>query len=129
MALLLLDTCALVWWMADAPELSARARQAISSRDNDVLVSAGSLWEIAIKTRRGRLVGTDEYLARYPELHNEWGFATVVIEAADAVIAGALPIAHDDPFDRILIAQARRLEASIVTCDEAIRRHQAPCLW
>jgi PIN domain nuclease of toxin-antitoxin system len=128
-ALLLLDTCALVWWMADAPELSGRARRAIASRSNDVLVSAASLWEIAIKTRRGRLVGTAEYLARYTELHVEWGFATITMEAADAVAAGTLAIAHDDPFDRMLIVQARRLEASIVTCDEAISRHQARCLW
>lgn len=115
--------------MADAPELSDRARGAIANHDNEVLVSAASLWEIAIKTRKGRLTGTAEYLARYPELHGEWGFATIVIEAADAVAAGTLALAHDDPFDRMLIVQARRLEASIVTCDDAIRRFRAGCLW
>ncbi|MFN2376478.1 MAG: type II toxin-antitoxin system VapC family toxin [Candidatus Binatia bacterium] len=129
MALLLLDTCALVWWMADAADLSAKARRAISSRSNDVLVSAVSLWEIAIKTRRGRLLGTEEYLARYSQLHEEWGFATVVIEAADAVAAGTLPIAHEDPFDRMLLAQAKRLHASIVTCDDAIRSRHARTVW
>lgn len=115
--------------MADAPDLSAKARRAISSRGNDVLVSAASLWEIAIKTRRGRLSGTEEYLARYAQLHEEWGFGTVVIEAADAVAAGTLPTTHEDPFDRMLLAQAKRLQASIVTCDDAIRRQHTPTIW
>jgi PIN domain nuclease of toxin-antitoxin system len=129
MSTLLLDTCALVWWMADATELSKPARRAISDPRSTVLVSVASLWEVAIKTRRGRLVGTEEYLARYPEFHQSWGFSTVVIEASDAVAAGVLAIPHDDPFDRMLIVQARRLEAAIVTCDEAIRRHAGETVW
>lgn len=129
MSPLLLDTCALVWWMADAPELSRAARSAIADPRTTVLVSVASLWEIAIKTRRGRLVGMEEYLARYQELHRDWGFSTVVIEASDAVAAGALAIPHDDPFDRMLVVQAHRLEAAIVTCDEAIRRHAFHTLW
>lgn len=115
--------------MADAPELSAVARRAVSSPENAVLVSVASLWEIAIKTRKGRLAGTEEYLARHREMHQRWGFSTVLIEASDAVTAGGLVLPHDDPFDRMLIAQARRLDAAIVTCDEAIRRYAAVCLW
>lgn len=129
MSAYLLDTCALLWWMADAPELGRAARRAIGSRRNEILVSAASLWEIAIKRRKGRLTGVDEYLARYAELHAKWGFATVVIEAADAVAAGTLPVSHDDPFDRMLIAQGRRLKARIITCDEAIRQHAPGCVW
>ena len=125
----LLDTCALLWWMADAPELGRAARRAIGNRRNEIIVSAASLWEIAIKRRKGRLAGVDEYLARYAELHATWGFVTAVIEAADAVAAGTLTLPHDDPFDRILIVQGRRLGARIVTCDEAIRRHVAGCIW
>ncbi len=52
-----------------------------------------------------------------------------MIEAADAVAAGTLALPHDDPFDRMLIAQSRRLKACIVTCDEAIRRHVQGCVW
>ncbi len=125
----LLDTCALLWWMADAPELGRAARRAIGSRRNQILVSAASLWEIAIKRRKGRLTGVDDYLARYSELHERWGFTTVVIEPADAVAAGTLPLSHDDPFDRMLIAQSRRLKARIITCDEAIREHAPGCVW
>ena len=105
------------------------ARRAIGNRDNRVIVSAASLWEIAIKRRKGRLVGVDEYLSRYAELHATWGFSTLVIEPADAVAAGALALPHDDPFDRMLIVQSRRIAARIVTCDEAIRRYVPGCIW
>ena len=125
----LLDTCALLWWMADAPDLGRGARRAIADRRNRILVSVASLWEIAIKRRRGRLDGVDEYLARYDTLHDRWGFSMVVIEPADAVAAGTLSLPHDDPFDRMLIVQARRLSARIVTCDDAIRRHVSGCVW
>ena len=129
MSAYLLDTCALLWWMADAPELGRSARRAIGDQRNDIIVSAASLWEIAIKRRKGRLSGVDEYLARHAELHVAWGFRTVVIEPADGVSAGALAIDHDDPFDRMLIVQSRRLSARIVTCDDAIRRHVDGCVW
>lgn len=125
----LLDTCGLLWWMADAPELGRGARRVIGNRRNRILVSVASLWEVAIKQRRGRLTGVDEYLARYEELHAAWGFFTVVIEPADAIAAGGLPIPHEDPFDRMLIAQGRRLGAPIVTCDEEIRRYAPDCVW
>ena len=129
MSTYLLDTCALLWWMADAPELGRGARRAIVNRNNRIIVSVASLWEIAIKRRKGRLAGVDEYLARYAALHARWGFSTVVIEPADAVAAGTLSVAHDDPFDRVLIVQSRRLGARIVTCDDAIRRHAPRCIW
>jgi PIN domain nuclease of toxin-antitoxin system len=125
----LLDTCALLWWMADAPELGRGARRVIANRNNRIIVSVASLWEIAIKRRKGRLAGVDDYLARFPDLHQRWGFSTLVIEPADAVAAGTLVLPHDDPFDRMIIVQGRRLEARIVTCDDAIRQHVSGCVW
>ena len=125
----LLDTCALLWWMADAPELGRRARRAIGDRRHQIIVSVASIWEIAIKRRKGRLAGVDEYLARYAELHARWGFSSLVIEPADAVAAGSLQLVHDDPFDRMIIVQSRRLSARIVTCDEAIRQSVPGCVW
>ncbi len=125
----LLDTCALLWWMGDPAKLGSRARRLIGDRRQRILVSAASVWEIAIKRRRGRLTGVDEYLARHAELHQEWGFVTLVIETSDAAVAGSMAIAHDDPFDRVLIAQANRMDARILTCDESIRRHFDDCVW
>lgn len=92
-------------------------------------MSVASLWEIAGKQRKGRLTGVDEYLARYAELHTAWGFSTVVIEPSDAIAAGTLALPHEDPFDRMLIVQSRRLEVPIVTCDESIRRYVRGCVW
>ncbi len=129
MSTYLLDTCALLWWMGDAPELGKAARKAIESARSTTAVSAATLWEIAIKRRRGRLQGVDVYLARYQELHRTWGFTTVAIEPDDAVAAGSLALPHDDPFDRMLIVQAERLDARLVTCDEAIIRHVKNCVW
>src|SRR3990172_10973869 len=85
----------------------------LKNRGHDGIVHLG-LWvagvsprcEIAIKRRKGRLTGVDDYLARYLELHEVWGFSTVVIEPADAVAAGTLCLPHDDPFDRMLIVQS-----------------------
>jgi len=125
----LLDTCALLWWMADAPELGKAARRVIGDRRNRIVISVATLWEIAIKQRKGRLSGVDEYLARHGELHRAWGFGLLVIEAEDAVAAGTLDLPHGDPFDRMLIVQGRRLGARIVTCDDAIRRHVPRCVW
>jgi PIN domain nuclease of toxin-antitoxin system len=125
----LLDTCALLWWMSDAPELGAAARRTITNRRMSIIVSTASLWEIAIKRRKGRLTGVDEYLASFTEWHRRWGFTVAAIEPDDAVAAGGLPIPHDDPFDRMIIVQAERLGARIVTCDDAIRRHVRHCVW
>ena len=115
--------------MSDAPELGPGARRAIVNRRTPVLVSTASLWEIAIKRRRGRLTGVDDYLTNYADWHQRWGFTPVVIEPGDAVAAGGLSIPHSDPFDRMLIVQAQRLGARIVTCDDAIRRHVRNCVW
>lgn len=125
----LLDTCALLWWMADAPELGKKARRIIADPKNRILVSVASLWEIAIKSRKGRLRGVDAYLHRYDEYHAKWGFHLLAIEPQDAVAAGLLDLAHNDPFDRMLIVQAHRTRAAIVTCDEAIAKFVTATIW
>lgn len=125
----LLDTCALLWWMSDDPQLGEGARRAIRRSKNEVFVSVASLWEIAIKRRRGRLQGVDEYLQSFPVFHEEWDFRQLVIEPDDAVRAGSLDIDLQDPFDRMLIAQALRIDARLVTSDRAIRKHYQRCVW
>jgi PIN domain nuclease of toxin-antitoxin system len=125
----LLDTHALLWWMNDAPELSERARDAILDADHTIVVSAATLWEIAIKQRKGTLTGCEDYLERYPVWHDRWGFATVDVKSEHAVRAGSLPIKHADPFDRMLVAQSQLLGASLVTRDANIRDIHPNCLW
>ena len=108
---LLLDTHALLWWMMDDPQLPAGLRERLADVVQVVYVSAASVWEIAIKHRRGRLHGVEDYLAAHAALHEEWGFQPVAIDASDASEAGSSTFDHADPFDRVLIAQSRRLDA------------------
>lgn len=127
---LLLDTHAVVWWLTDDPKLSLGARAAIASPTNDVYVSAASGWEIATKVRRGRwpeaaplLVGLDGLLA-------ENRIGVLPIELAHAVRAGALDGAHNDPFDRIIAAQAlEQNEGSLVTVDPIFRDFGVRIVW
>jgi PIN domain nuclease of toxin-antitoxin system len=117
---LLLDTHALLWWMDDAPQLPAVIRSRLMDPAQVVQGSFASIWEIAIKARRGRLQGVEDYLADHDGWHRRWGFQVIAIESSDAVCAGSLPSDHADPFDRMLIAQSSRLASPLVTCDTAI---------
>lgn len=110
---LLLDTNALLWSLSSPPKLRPEARRAIQDPGNWVGVSAGSVWEIAIKRAVGKLqVGGDllDSLRRTP-------FDLIPITPDHAWAAGALPPHHKDPFDRLLIAQARAERLTIVTRD------------
>lgn len=111
--ILLLDAHALLWWLADDPGLDDGARRAIGDTANDVLVSAATAWEIEIKRALGKLASPDG-LDRAIE---QAGFDGLPISVADAVRAARLPAHHRDPFDRMLVAQAMRLDALIVSRD------------
>jgi PIN domain nuclease of toxin-antitoxin system len=113
--ILLLDTHALLWWLADDPELQSNARGAIASPTNDVLVSAAVAWEISIKRALGKLDAPRDLPAAL-EASLLTGLPITVV---DGDRAGTLPPHHRDPFDRMLVAQALRLGAVIVTRDPA----------
>ena len=120
----LLDAHALLWWLADDPELSQGARNAIGDPTNDVLVSASTIWELAIKRELGKLEAPEGL----PAAIREAGFVEVPITGVDAEAAATLTAHHRDPFDRLLIAQAARLDALVVTRDAAFRRYDARLL-
>lgn len=111
--ILLLDAHTLLWWLADDPDLAEPAREAIRDPGNDVLVSAASVWEIEIKRALGKLAAPDGVV----EAIEIAGFDAIPITATDAELAGRLPPHHRDPFDRMLVAQSRRLDAVVVTRD------------
>ncbi|MHB1242911.1 MAG: type II toxin-antitoxin system VapC family toxin [Gaiellaceae bacterium] len=111
---LLLDTNAFIWWVGDDARLGPSARSIIAEPDNDVFVSAASAWEIAIKRAKGKLGFGD--VETELERHS---FETLAIEVAHGITAGGLPPHHRDPFDRVLIAQARHESLAIVTADDA----------
>jgi len=92
--ILLLDAHALLWWLADDATLDAQARDAIANPTNDVLVSAATVWEIAIKRAMGKLVAPDGLT----EVIDRTGFGVLPITGADGEHAGKLPLHHQDPF-------------------------------
>ena len=121
---LLLDTHALLWWLADDPALSEPALAAIRTPETEVAVSAASAWEIAIKKALGKLDAPDDLLAQL-EHHR---FGCLAITAAHALLAGALPPHHHDPFDRMLVAQARAENLVLVTRDSRLALYGVPTL-
>lgn len=121
---LLLDTHALLWWLADDPALSEAAREAIASPANEVFVSAVSAWEIAIKVALGKLtVPGDLEGAIAAE-----GFQPLPFTIQHALMAGALPRHDNDPFDRALVAQATAESCTLVTRDSRITLYGLPTL-
>lgn len=116
---LLLDTHVLLWWLDDDPRLTPGARAAIGDPATDVLYSAASVWEMAIKMAAGRL----EIRGDLTSALASTGFEALPIGVEHAVAAGALPPHHQDPFDRMLVAQALIEGLVIATRDPSIARY------
>ena len=110
---ILLDTHILLWWLADDPLLPVPAATAIAQAETEVVVSAASAWEISIKKAAGRLAAPDDL----PDALAANGFGTLPITVGHALLAGALPPHHADPFDRMLIAQALTERLTVVSVD------------
>ena len=119
---LLVDTHVLLWAAAEPGRVPPPFRERIESPDNEVLFSAVSIWEIAIKQQIGRLSPdvTPEELA---EAAVEMGFEELPVTAAHAAGVRRLPLHHRDPFDRLLVAQAIHEPARLLTADETLVRY------
>ncbi len=116
---LLLDTQIYLWFLADSRKLRSVARRRIRDAD-EVYVSAASVWEASIKAALGKLdVDIDDLLTQIPAS----GFAELPVTARHAAAVAALPRLHGDPFDRLLVAQAKLLDIEILTADPAIARY------
>jgi PIN domain nuclease of toxin-antitoxin system len=113
---LLLDTHTLLWAIQDDPQLDAEARRAITDPSNEVYVSSASVWEISIKRAQGRLETPDNLAAMIAQAE----FAELAVSHVHGELAGALPLHHRDPFDRMLVAQAQAEDLVLVTRDPHI---------
>jgi len=118
-AAILLDTHTVLWLVSEPDRVSAAAREAIADASREVVVSAASAWEIAIKTRLGRLDG-ESLLSAWPEIMTAMAVKELAIDATDAIMAGRLRWNHRDPFDRMIVAQAARRGLTIATRDAGI---------
>lgn len=126
---LLLDTHALLWWLADDPALSKSARAAVANLSNTVLVSAASAWEIATKFRIGKLPTAADLAGDFSGYVAREGFLLLAISADHAIRAGLLPGSHKDPFDRMLIAQAQAENLALVSNEEVFDHYGVRRIW
>lgn len=126
---LLLDTHTLLWWQTADPRLSQVAFAAISDEENEIVVSAASAWEIAIKTRLNKLESIPGAADRFGELIAADGFTHLSISHRHALRAGAHPSQHKDPFDRMLAAQAELEGLRLVTTDAVFADFGTQVLW
>lgn len=125
---LLLDTHALIWFQSGDRRLSKAARRAIEAGDAELLISAATVWEMAIKASLGRLTlpgPVDTYLAEKVGQ----GYRMLAISWTHAAGVEDLPWHHRDPFDRLLIAQALSERCPVVTRDRAFRRYGVEVIW
>lgn len=126
---LLLDTHALIWWLAGDDALSLRAREAIADETNAIAVSAASAMEIATKLRIGKLAQAALLAQDFEAIVAAQGFTGLPISIRHARIAGAMTIAHKDPFDRLLIAQAQVEDMALVSNEALFDRFAVQRLW
>lgn len=132
--MIVLDTHALIWWAANDSRLSAKAAQAVAGErqgDGHVLVSAISLWEIAMLIEKDRLVlamALDEWLVAVEAID---GLNVVSLGARTAMESVRLPGEfHSDTADRMIVALAREMNAPLVTADRKIRNYPyVKCIW
>jgi len=117
---LLLDTHALLWWLADDGRLGSPMRELIADPSTDILVSMVSLWEIVVKVRVRKLeADIDEIL----EAVAREGFGLLEISPAHLRVLAGLPRHHRDPFDHLLIAQAIAEEATFISEDANVLKY------
>lgn len=126
---LLLDTHTLLWWLAGNPALSERAREAIQRETGSVVVSAATAWEIATKGRIGKPPDAEWIAAELPALLQKQGFRSLPVTLDHALSAGGLPGPHRDPFDRMLMAQARFETLRVVTRDPVFAAYGIDVFW
>jgi PIN domain nuclease of toxin-antitoxin system len=124
---LLLDTCALIWLLTGERKLPDRVRSAIS--EQDVLLSAASVWEISIKYQKRSLRLTQSPERLVPAARERYGFQALAIDEESALHVAKLPLLHTDPFDRMLVSQAIVHGLTIVTPDPLITQYPARTIW
>ena len=126
---LLLDTHTLIWWLAGDEKLSLRARDAIADEANAVAVSAASAMEVATKHRIGKLPDAALLAQDFEAIVADQGFSELSITVRHARLAGEMGIAHKDPFDRLLIAQALAEDMVLVSNETRFDDSAVKRLW
>jgi PIN domain nuclease of toxin-antitoxin system len=122
---LLLDTHVLIWWLRSDHKLNPKVRAAVGDPTNTVLISVASAWEMSVKFRIGKL---DERGSNAWRDAESSGFTLLPITASHLAELEMLPRRHGDPFDHLILAQAKAEGATVVTSDRAMLYYGVPCL-
>ena len=113
----LLDTCTLIWATLSPQSLTPKARRIVADKNNAILVSAATAWEIATKVRLGKLPGAERLERDYLDAIDDAGYTALAIDSESALRAGRLTSPHPDPFDRMIAAQALALDIPVLSPD------------
>ena len=126
---LLLDTCTTLWSVREPERLSEKAREALAEKANVRYVSAVTFWEIAQKIRAEKLSFQSGVAEFFALAERDMLLTLIPILPQEALLLADLPLLHRDPFDRMLVCQAKALGLTLVTPDEHIRQYDVPTLW
>jgi len=126
---LILDTHAYFWWRADPARLSPASADAVRDRSNHVFISAATVWELSIKAHTKGWESARILLLDMEEHLRAQGMLPLPISLAHAREAGSLPLVHRDPFDRMLIAQARVERMQIVSNEALFDAYGVSRVW
>lgn len=125
----LLDTNAFLWFIAGSDRLSSNARNYIADFENDLVISAASLWEIAIKTSLGKLELLSPFDQLIPSQLEKNAIAILSIELTHLTKTIDLEFHHRDPFDRLIIAQGITEKIPIITSDTVFAKYPVDIIW
>ena len=126
----LLDTHVFLWWITnDLPRLSDRAQEIFRDGGNTLFLSAASVWEISIKAQLGKITLPDKPSKFFTNQLAKNAILALPIHVSHAIHVYSLPIYHQDPFDRMLIAQSQLEKLPIMTVDQQISRYDVEILW
>jgi PIN domain nuclease of toxin-antitoxin system len=121
---LLLDSHIILWWLLDSKDLTDKARKLIADTEHTIFCSAASIWEIRIKEALGKL----ELPRRFAEVLAEQSFEDLSVSIRHSHLVADLPLIHKDPFDRMLVAQARSESLTLVTHDPVFKKYPVECI-
>lgn len=125
----LLDTCTFIWLCAEPAKLSDVARRAVDAPDSALLLSDVSVFEITLKWGTGKLILPDPPRQWVEEQTRIWALNARGITREDVYRSSELPGHHRDPFDRLLVAVALNLGATLLTPDVHVRKYPVSCRW
>ena len=126
---LLVDTHAFIWFSTDDKRLSTNAGEILSDRSNELLISVGSFWELAIKSRLGKLSLSTSFGEFVNEASIRVPFSLLPLEMPHIELVSQLPIHHRDPFDRMLVAQAIVERVPVLTNDAEFENYDIKIVW